>query len=437
MRTHLEAAAEVARAAPWSVSAVGPYCAALHADVLLVEAAQCYELAATLEPANWRWTYARALIDADFGGGPNLDARLRRAVAAAPQFGPAWLRLGEAAFKAGRYAEAAGAWRKAQQAGDPTPSPATPAHVVEIPLAAYAALGLARVAMVTEDMAGAVSLLEPLTRQEPQFGAAWRLLADAYRVIDRDADALAALRRAARLLSFAPYADPLVDELARESRNSTFLLRTASEATLSENAQWAEFLTRRALEFDPENPEAVLKLGRILRTSGREEEALIYFTRYRGLVPSDYQILAQIGTSLSVLGRYQEAEAQFTQALKGVDDATTHFNIGLLMARTNRPLEALAAYQRALDRDPSLSDARTNRAAVLARVGRLPDAAAELERVLAGDPEHAMARANLGLVRLQQGRRAEARRELQEALRLSPGLSQVAAALGSIGGAKE
>ena len=97
----------------------------------------------------------------------------------------------------------------------------------------------------------------------------------------------------------------MVDDLARESRNSTLLLRLASEANLAVNAEWSEYLTRRALEFDPDNPEAVVKLGRVLRTIGRNEEALEFFQRYHQLVPGDYLGLAHIGSCLSALGRYR------------------------------------------------------------------------------------------------------------------------------------
>jgi tetratricopeptide (TPR) repeat protein len=128
---------------------------------------------------------------------------LRRVVQRAPQFGPAWLRLGEAEFKAGRYDEAAKAWQKARDVPVTEPTPAAIRHVTEIPLSAYASL-----------------------------------------------------------------------HLARESRNSIFLLRLASKADLAINAEWNEYLTRRALEFDASNPEVVLKLARILRTVERNEEAL-------------------------------------------------------------------------------------------------------------------------------------------------------------------
>ena len=83
----------------------------------------------------------------------------------------------------------------------------------------------------------------------------------------------------------------------------------------------------------------------------------------------------------------------------------THFNLGLLLARTGRLDEAVAAYQRALEREPALSDARSNLATVFARQGRLDRAVEELNRVLAIRPRNALARTNLEIVRdMQAGR---------------------------------
>lgn len=432
---HVRAAFVEATKQPTSIGAVGPLCLAYHADMLFGQAERCYDVAIELEPANWRWVYYRAVIDAERGGGPALVARLRRVVDADSTFGPAWLRLGDAEFKAGRYDAAAEAWRRAEQLPDPAPLPATPPHAIEVPLAAYAGLGLARIALNAGDAARAVGLLEPIALKVPGFVSPLRLLGEAYRRLGRDVDAARAIARAGRCPEFAPYADPMIDVLARQSRNSTLLLRLASEATLSANADWSQFLTRRALEFDPDNPEAVAKMGRILRAFGRDEEALPYFERYRQLVPGDYQVLAQIGTSLSALGRYQEAESYFEQALRVIDDPVTHFNVGLLMARTGRLDRAVASYRRALERDPLLSDARSNLAATYVRQGRMDQAAGELLRVLADEPENPLARANLGLLRLQQGRTAEAARELEAALRIDPSIGPAAEALRSIRGA--
>jgi tetratricopeptide (TPR) repeat protein len=429
---HLRERYEAAMKEPSSIAAVGQLCLAYHADMFFDAAERCYAAADQLVPGEWRWTYYRAVIQSERGGGEALVANLRTVVERAPQFGPAWLRLGEAEFKAGRYDRAAEAWRKASDLPVESESSASPRHVTEIPLAAYAALGLARVALVRGEFDSARQTLEQLAASTPQFGSALRLLAESYRKLGRETEAALYVYRAGRVPPYAPYADPVIDELARESRNSILLLRLASEANLAINAEWSEYLTRRALEFDPANPEVVLKLARILRTVERNDEALELFKRYQAMVPGDYQALAHIGSCLSAMGRFDEAETYFRQALKGLDDPITHFNMGLLLARTNRLDGAVAEYQRALELDPMHSDSRTNLAATLARQGKLDRAAHELTVLLEHDPENAGARTNLGLVLLQQGRTAGAISQFEEALRLDPGLTPAREALESL-----
>jgi tetratricopeptide (TPR) repeat protein len=187
----------------------------------------------------------------------------------------------------------------------------------------------------------------------------------------------------------------MIDALALESRNATFLLRQASDADLATNAAWSEHLTRRALEFDPDNPDVLVKLGRLLRVLGRDEEALDYFIAYNKKLPGDAQGLAHIGSCLSDLGRLEEAEAYLRRALEGLDDALTHYNLGVVLATTGRLDEAIAEYRKALDRNPAELNARNNLATALARQGKVSAAVAELREVLARDPENRIALANL------------------------------------------
>ncbi|HEY6509945.1 MAG TPA: hypothetical protein VIY56_18105, partial [Vicinamibacterales bacterium] len=156
---HVRDAFAAATRQPTSIEAVGPLCLAYHADMLFGHAERCYDVATDLEPGNWRWVYYRAVIDAERGGGGALVARLRAVVERAPTFGPAWLRLGDAEFKAGRYEAAASAWRQAEQLPDPSPPGLSPPHTIEVPLAVYARLGLARVALNAGDAAQAAGLL--------------------------------------------------------------------------------------------------------------------------------------------------------------------------------------------------------------------------------------------------------------------------------------
>jgi len=430
---HLRERYAAASQAPGDITAVGPLCVAYHADMFFDLADRCYAIATDLESGNWRWPYFRTMILTERGGGDELVTMLRDIITHAPQFGPAWLRLGDAEFKAANYDAAAQAWRHVSELPEPASEPGDPPHVVEFPMRAYATLGLARVALVKNDADRARDMLERLTMTTPNFGPGFRLLGDAYRALGRTADADRAVYRAGRLLAYSPYGDPMMDVLARESRNGTLLLRLASEATLSVNAPWSEYLARRAAEFDPGNPEAVLKLARVLRTVERNDEALALFQKYRELVPGDVQVLAHIGSCLSAMGRYGEAETYFRDALARLDDPVTHYNMGLLLAVTGRLDAAIAEYQRALDRDPSQVDARGNLAIALVRQGKLDRGAKELTTLIQQDPDNASAHTNLGLVLLQQGRREEARAQLREALRLDPMLAQAAEALRSLG----
>jgi tetratricopeptide (TPR) repeat protein len=433
IREHLRDRHEGAQRAPTSSSAVGALCLALHADMFYVEADRCHALAERLVPQEWRWTYYRALLQSERGNAEAVANGMRRVVERAPTFGPAWWWLGDAEFKQGHYEKAEEAWRRAHSLPEVERDANHPKHLADVPLTAFASLGLARVALVRGENEGAREILERLTTTAPRFGSGFRLLAESYELLRRPADAERARFRASRLPPYAPYADPMVDALARESRNSTFLIRQASEADLGANAEWSEYLTRRALEFDPDNPDVVSKLGRLLRTFGRSDEALEYFVRYRQLVPDDIQVLGHIGGCLSDLGRFEEAEPFLRRALAGLDDALTHYNLGALLAATGRFDEAIAEYEKAVERDPFDPDTRTNLAAVLVRKGKLAPASRELQRALELDPENVGALTNLGLVYAEQGQFDRAAAQFEAALRIDPRQPQARDALRALG----
>src|SRR5436309_1453446 len=134
---HLKDKDQAARAAPHSATAVGALCLAYHADVLLDQAERCYARAEELDPDDWRWAYYRALAQGERGNGGALVETMRRVIAAAPDFGPAWFRLGEAEFKRARYEAAAEAWRRAASLTAEPPrilQTGIPEHVVGPPL---------------------------------------------------------------------------------------------------------------------------------------------------------------------------------------------------------------------------------------------------------------------------------------------------------------
>ena len=424
LRAHLSEADRAARAQPTSADAVAALCLAYHADMFYDQAQRCYLVAEAVGGASWRWTYYRALAQGEGGDAEGMVAGLRRVTTAAPDFGPAWWRLGDAEFKAGRYDRAAEAWRRVVPLTDTAPRATagvgSPARVPVAPMSAYATLGLARLALVRGDADRARELLEGLTTSAPRFGPAFRLLGDAYAALKRPDDAARVTRIADRSAAFDPYVDPTMDALVRESRSATFLLQQAASTDVSSNAAWREHLIRRALEFDPGNTDALYELATLLRVVQRYDEALEQLGRYRSLVPDDLQVLADIGRCLSGLGRFQEAEGVLRRALEDLDDANTRYDLALVLDRSGRLREAVDEYRRALDRNPNHGNALNNLGVALVRQGRLDEAALQFERLVAADPDNADAHTNLGVVALTQGARERAAREFRTALSLRP-----------------
>ena len=428
VRSHLTAADRAARAAPQSPTTVGALGLAYQADLYYGRAIQSYALAEALDPNDWRWTYYRALAHASRGDTEGARSALRTVVEAAPEFGPAWWRLGDVEFKAGRRDEAARAWRRAMQLPEPDAPPAveTAGHTPIAPLSAYAAFGLARLALGDDDPPRAVELLEDATAAAPRFGPAFRLLGDAYAALGRYEDAVRARRRAARSPRHAPYLDPLFHELIEESRSAAFLLQQASTADLTTNAAWREHLVRRALALEPDNADALFDLATMLRVLRRYEEALELLERHRRLFPGDPRVVADIGRCLSGLQRYAVAEPVLRQALEGLDTAETRYDLALVLDRRGRLDEATGEYERALERNPNHVDSLINLGVVQARRGLIRQAVSLFERAVAIDPDHADAHVNLGALLLARGAREEARRAFRIALEIDPAHSGAA-----------
>jgi tetratricopeptide (TPR) repeat protein len=420
VRSHLVACDRAARSAPSSADAVGALGVAYHADLFYAQADHCYMIAESLAPRDWRWPYYRALVARDQGQAEAMTAALQHVLALTPENPIAWQQLGDSAFKLARYEVAEHAWHQVQSKAEPSLSAGSPQHVPIAPLNAYAALGLARLALVRGSPEDARVLLEPVVARAPRFGSAFRVLSEAYTALDRSADAARAERRADRLPAFEPPVDPMTDTLARESHSSTFLLQQASTADLTLNAAWRQYLIRRALDVNPENADVVYEMGIVLHQLGRNVEALAYLRRYQQMVPGEYRGLTEVGKCLSDLARFAEAESVLRLALRGTDDAITHFDLGYVLDQQGRLSEAIVEYERAIRVNPNHVDARINLAGAFARQGKLAEAAAQLEHAIDTDPDNGDAHANLGTVLAALGDEVRASGEFHAALQINP-----------------
>ena len=430
---HLRHADLLARRRPRSAEAVGALGMAYHADLFYAPAAQAYRVAVDLAPDDWRWAYDLALLHLERGEAEPAAARLRSIVAARPDVALAWLHLGDAEFKRARYQEADQAYAHAALApADGTIAADAPAaRRGTVPIAAYAALGRARVALQQGQVDLARQALERVVAEAAQFGAAHRLLADIYHRLGREHDASVQLARAAALPAYNAPPDGMVDALARESRSSVLLLKQASSADLVRDGAWREYLIRRALEFDGRNPDVVYEMGALLQQLKRREEALSYFNRHLEMVSDDQQTLVQIGKCYADLGRFEDAEAVLRRAVSGADDAVGFYNLGYVLEQRGGAAEAERLYERALELNPGLAGAHTNLGAALARQGRFAKALTHLTEAVRLEPGSAAAYNNLGGVFLQQRQFAIASHHFRSALELNPEHADAHANLGA------
>ncbi|MGE0463425.1 MAG: tetratricopeptide repeat protein [Vicinamibacterales bacterium] len=421
-----------ARDNPRSADAAGALGMAYHASLMTDRALETYALAERLDPASWQWTYYRGLLLEERGRQDEALEAFRRVTAANSGMGMAWFRIGEMAFKAGRLDEAEQAYGRAGAA--PPMAPFTTAGVAErrvAALAAYAQMGAARVALDRGRRDQARAALDAAITAYPEFGPArtMRVQLGVEAGADqpspgrrRSAEAPATaeaptLRTAAR--AYVPPADPLLDAVVAKSRMRDMLLKHAALAGRGGDQAWREFLVRRALEFNPRDPNVLMEMAAMLQASGRASEALDYLRQREQVAPGDHQTLVEQGRTLAALGQLEEAEAVLRRAAR-VRDAAAEYNLGAVLDRRGRLAEARAHYERALEIDPFYARAMNNLGVSLDRNGQIEAAVAMLRRATEADPENAEAFSNLGSALIGSRKLPEAIRALETSIALDP-----------------
>lgn len=130
-----------------------------------------------------------------------------------------------------------------------------------------------------------------------------------------------------------------------------------------------------------------LDLGRMYLKAQRLDEALAEFRTALSIDPSMGEAHNNIGSILEMKQRYDEALKEYLLAVKKTPYlAVPYCNIGHLYARQNRWDEALKEYDAALDRDPYYATAYLYKGTALLATGRKAEAVAALRRALQLNP---------------------------------------------------
>ena len=170
-----------------------------------------------------------------------------------------------------------------------------------------------------------------------------------------------------------------------------------------------------ACRLDPGLPDACYYLGRARYFLDRYEDALAPLRQSQA---SDRRqppgrALTAIAQALEALGRPQEAEAGFVQAIDAAPlSAEPAVKYGLFLLRQGRAAAAVAPLVAAAKLDPASREAPLELGRSLYQLGRLEQALPHLRRAAKLDPKSAPAHAMLSKIYRRLGRDADADRHL-------------------------
>lgn len=160
---------------------------------------------------------------------------------------------------------------------------------------------------------------------------------------------------------------------------------------------------------DGRDAEAWNALGMIHAERGDYPAAEPPFRRLAALRPDSADAHYNLGRSLELQEKYEEAEAAYCRALthSGHTLVEAFNNLGNVYRAQGRDEQALAQYGETLARNPRHHHALNNTGVILQRLGRHEEALAWYDAALAADPRYIQAHWNKALALLTLGRFAE------------------------------
>ena len=340
-----------------------------HANGMLEPAMTGYRALIALEPDEARWPHLLASILAGYGRLDEALPLLRRTTALAPDHLVAWLRLGEALFKANDTTEAEAAYQAALKR-----SPGNP----------YALLGLARCDLQLERWTAARSHLQQAVAGDQKFAGAQSLLAS---VFERLGNPEAAAVARARVANDGHYTDPpdsWADELIAYCHNPYTLLITASAATADGTPAKALPPLQRAIALVPNDPRMHRQMAKTLSNLGEMAGARASLEKAVALSPGD----ENMQLDLIALLRAAKDDAEFKKAVALAvsscpTSAALHFEAGLLAFDAGHWQEAEEHFRLTWKNRPEQPEAARELAKIYFRTNRSAEGIAVLEKLLA------------------------------------------------------
>lgn len=182
-----------------------------------------------------------------------------------------------------------------------------------------------------------------------------------------------------------------------------------------------EFLT--AADLDPRNADIQGSLAQAYHLKKAWPEAEKHYLKALRLSGDDPQVQNNLAALYLDMERWDDAIRYFRKASENLlftNQALALTGVGYAHARKGENLEAVSAYQKALQENPRSMQARLLLAESYYALDRTELAVEELLRVVSQSPGEVRAHFQLGLAYMKAGKKEKAAASFREVLRLAP-----------------
>lgn len=202
--------------------------------------------------------------------------------------------------------------------------------------------------------------------------------------------------------------------------------------------RWPEAvgLLRELIRLDPDNPMYHVDLGRILLNQGAYDEAIETFERSVEVGADPASTRAMVGKAQLAAGRSAQAISSFESSLALAPNADAYGGLATIHYLRGEQGEAIRAFRKAIEQDPDDPDLQFNLGNVLAQTDRLEEAEEAYRRSLQLAPGSATTHTNLAVLLLNRFAVSEAQQHLLLAAQMDSSLPGPHLHLGRIAGAQ-
>jgi tetratricopeptide (TPR) repeat protein len=188
----------------------------------------------------------------------------------------------------------------------------------------------------------------------------------------------------------------------------------------SQNYGPSQVQFERAIQLDPNNLQAYLRLGKVYEAQGQTDAAIAHYQKALELQPRLAPLATMLGNLYLNKGDLVTARKYFAQALDADPNfAIANANMAWVDAEENKNLDvALGRAQKAKSLMPESDSITDTLAWVLYKKGNYASAAALLQECVKKSPDSAEFRYHLGMTLVAGGQKSEGKQQLEAALRM-------------------